>query len=687
MSWLLIIGLKNAILVAPLAVLALAIGRYSKRPALAHVLWLIVLVKLLTPPLVDVPVGWRINVESLVASSAPAQPVAVVEATEESPLICPRPDTPRVATDSQAAAPAGVDPAACDPAPAKPVTTASRVVVSRGMPWLRSSAFWIGLAGAIWLAGSGVAMILLVVRAWRFHRFVRLAARIDDRLEARVARLAASVGLGHGPRVVVVDGVVSPMLWGVGRATRLIFPARLAERLDDAEVDSLLLHELAHYGRGDHWVRLLELAVHVLYWWHPVVWLARREIEAAEEQCCDAWVIQHQHGSRRSYAEALLTTIDFLCEPQLPAALPPAACGLGDVPLLRTRLTQIMKGQLAIGLSRGVQVLLLSIGVIISPLQPALWATSSPARPKPARNVPAAPAVDVSPAAESQPSSSTPSSPAAQPEAAPAPVSTAITSVPQSVPSSPLRWSALSPDSSYRLENRRDRTTLVRERTVWRLDLSSYGIKCAAFAPDSRSFITGHEDGTIRWWDCWTGGQLNSYGDRSGPIESVAFGSDNRIAAGSADGSVTVIDLKSGEETRLSGLPHVASVRWSPAGDRLAIGLGSYQDSAGGIVVWDPQSSATPEEHALQLPVAAIDWLGDSAILIADWSGQCQSFDVATGETTLAPKVQKMAVSAAASTRSHQGPRNERRPVALPLAPCALARSCFRTARRAGACS
>ena len=656
MSWLLIVGLKNAILVAPLALLALGIGRYSKRPALAHVLWLIVLVKLLTPPLVDVPVGWRINVESLVAASTPPRPVVAVEPAVESsklPLACPAPGAFVVSNANQPASSASTDAAACDPVPSKPAVAAAPMAVSRPALRLPGLPFWLGLGGALWLAGSAVAMGLLIVRAWRFHRFVRLAARIDDALVERVARLAASVGLGNGPRVVVVDGVVSPMLWGVGGATRMIFPARLAERLGDAEVDSLLLHELAHYGRGDHWVRLLELAVHVLYWWHPVVWLARREIEAAEEQCCDAWVIQHQHGSRRSYAEALLTTIDFLCEPQTvqPRALPPAACGLGDVPLLRTRLTQIMKGQLAAGLSRGVQVVVLCIGVIISPLQPALLATSSPAQPKQVRSLPApAAAINVEPPATPAPTESTSSSSAGLPQSDERPdlSSISVQPTPASLVSSPLRWSALSPDGSYRLECRRDRTTLVRERTVWRLDLSAYAIKCAAFAPDSRSFITGHEDGTIRWWDCETGGHLKSVGDGSGPITSVAFGAGNRIAAGSADGSVALIDLTFGAETRLSGLPHVACVRWSPSGDRLAIGLGFFQDSAGGLLVWDPQSSASPEEHGLQLPVAAIDWVGDSSILIADWSGQCQSFDVATGEATTAQKVQKMAVSAAA---------------------------------------
>src|SRR5213592_4147988 len=84
MSWLLIVALKNAILALPLAALALVVGRWCRRPALAHVLWAIVLVKLLTPPLVDVPVGWRLDVESwlgrrseeTVATRAPQQRTA-----------------------------------------------------------------------------------------------------------------------------------------------------------------------------------------------------------------------------------------------------------------------------------------------------------------------------------------------------------------------------------------------------------------------------------------------------------------------------------------------------------------------------------------------------------------------------------------------------------------------------------
>src|SRR5262245_36602239 len=48
--------LSNLVWAAVLAVIALAAGRWGKRPALTHALWLLVLLKLVTPPVIDLPV-------------------------------------------------------------------------------------------------------------------------------------------------------------------------------------------------------------------------------------------------------------------------------------------------------------------------------------------------------------------------------------------------------------------------------------------------------------------------------------------------------------------------------------------------------------------------------------------------------------------------------------------------------
>src|SRR5262245_18195314 len=72
MTWLVSMGLINAALATVLAVAAFAASRWSRRPALAHALWVVVLLKLLTPPLVEIPVGWRIDLTAI----APAATLA-----------------------------------------------------------------------------------------------------------------------------------------------------------------------------------------------------------------------------------------------------------------------------------------------------------------------------------------------------------------------------------------------------------------------------------------------------------------------------------------------------------------------------------------------------------------------------------------------------------------------------------
>ena len=51
MVTLLNIALINAVTVLPLAVLAIGVSRFARRPALTHAMWVLVLLKFVTPPL------------------------------------------------------------------------------------------------------------------------------------------------------------------------------------------------------------------------------------------------------------------------------------------------------------------------------------------------------------------------------------------------------------------------------------------------------------------------------------------------------------------------------------------------------------------------------------------------------------------------------------------------------------
>jgi hypothetical protein len=377
-------------------------------------------------------------------------------------------------------------------------------------------------------------------------------------------------------------------------------------------------------------VRLVELCAHVAYWWHPVVWWTRHEIEAAEEQCCDAWVVEHQSGTPLTYAEALLTTIDFLCEAaqptkQLTAALPPAACGLGDVPLLRSRLTQIMRGDLGGQLPRKVWIGVLIGGLLISPLEPAVFATSSrerPPAPPSAGKALIAHAVKPSEIEVAGADVIRPSGNDAAVPVEPSPAANAVVPADDVRPVSIIFAKAQSPDGRYTLEAGTNyETTLVHPNL--RLGLNSNRITSAAFAPDSRSFITGHDDGLLRLWDSETGVTLSKFRALAGAIVSVAYSpAGDQIAAGASDGTLVVWDVAAqAEDARLDN-PGIAvsSLRWSPSGDRLAVALGDWASNESRLMIWTPANNQLSEQTLTQ-PIGALDWLAGDALLLADWNG------------------------------------------------------------------
>ena len=59
--------LSNAVAAAFLAVLVAIIGRACRRPAVIHSLWLVVMLKLVTPPIlpVSLPEQWSLDIPGL----------------------------------------------------------------------------------------------------------------------------------------------------------------------------------------------------------------------------------------------------------------------------------------------------------------------------------------------------------------------------------------------------------------------------------------------------------------------------------------------------------------------------------------------------------------------------------------------------------------------------------------------
>jgi GWxTD domain-containing protein len=84
----------------------------------------------------------------------------------------------------------------------------------------------------------------------------------------------------------------------------ILVPAGLLAGLPAAQMEAILLHELAHIRRCDYLVNLLQRAVEGLLFYHPAVWWISRVIRTERENCCDDVVVAVS-GNAREYALAL----------------------------------------------------------------------------------------------------------------------------------------------------------------------------------------------------------------------------------------------------------------------------------------------------------------------------------------------------------------------------------------------
>ncbi len=345
-------GLGNALVALVLAVVALVVGLVCRRPAVVHALWLLVLLKLVTPPLVSIPLPWPTE------EAAPREETPVAIVIDDSPVEFV--EEPPLEWAAEFPATEAFEPVEESPTPEIPGPGAS----------------WETVFGLAWLTGSLAWCAIAAQRLFRFGRLLRHSLPPPDHLTQRVAALAEQLGLRRPPRILLVPGHLSPMVWAMGRVTLLV-PAKLVTQMSGPALDTLLAHELAHIRRRDHWVRWLELVGLGLYWWNPVVWLARRELRQAEELCCDAWVVRCLPDARRVYATALVDALDFLSRPDEP--LPMLGCGLGRVDDLKWRLTMILRGKTSPRLGWTTALGVFGLAVLLLPLVPSL----SPAQPKP----------------------------------------------------------------------------------------------------------------------------------------------------------------------------------------------------------------------------------------------------------------------------------------------------------------
>lgn len=85
----------------------------------------------------------------------------------------------------------------------------------------------------------------------------------------------------------------------------VLFPFAYANMMELEQVESILLHELAHIKRKDYLLNLIKVTIETILFFNPFVWALSKIMEREREHACDDMVLEHVEKPI-TYAHALV---------------------------------------------------------------------------------------------------------------------------------------------------------------------------------------------------------------------------------------------------------------------------------------------------------------------------------------------------------------------------------------------
>jgi len=271
-----------------------------RRPHLAYFLWMLVVVKAVTPPV------W--------SSPTSAFSWATAEVTHVAPAAGPEPPAAEPTVSLTLLGTATGPDGKIEPFPeAKPVVVAP--------PPMEPAWTLPEVAMVVWGGGAVLLLVVVVIRWIRLLRTLRAAAEpANAELVALFEIARKAIVPRRSVRLMCTSAEMGPAAIGWWGGT-VILPASLVREKTAAQLSQIIAHELVHLRRGDTVAGHLQLAAQIIWWFHPAVWWANRQARIERERACDEEVVAELGCRPADYARLLVDVLEW--KQRTPALLLP----------------------------------------------------------------------------------------------------------------------------------------------------------------------------------------------------------------------------------------------------------------------------------------------------------------------------------------------------------------------------
>ena len=182
--------------------------------------------------------------------------------------------------------------------------SASAVMAAVEHPLIRiRSGRILGALAILWALLSLARMVRLGSGYWKLRGLKAAAIPLSPEWQVRLRSLSRINGVRRQTQLLVSKHIAAPMSLGFLNPAILI-PRALLDTLSDAELEYVVLHELAHLRRRDDWTNLAQKLIEAILPIQPAVYWIGHRLLIEREMACDDWVIATT-GTAKPYAASL----------------------------------------------------------------------------------------------------------------------------------------------------------------------------------------------------------------------------------------------------------------------------------------------------------------------------------------------------------------------------------------------
>ena len=172
-----------------------------------------------------------------------------------------------------------------------------------------------------WLLGAAVIFVRLAVSLLHLEQLKRDALPVTPEYRAQLRRWDHAARGTREVRLCRCAEIAIPIAVGLFDSM-ILLPEHLLEELEPADIDQIVVHELAHLRRRDDWINAIERVAQAVFFFNPgVLWIIS-QLDLEREVACDDWVLQQEDAL--PYANCLAKVVETTAWPHRAMSAPGA---------------------------------------------------------------------------------------------------------------------------------------------------------------------------------------------------------------------------------------------------------------------------------------------------------------------------------------------------------------------------